>query len=329
MPYSEKPTSFAPVLIPTLCRYNHLKNCIESLMRCKWAEETDVFIGLDFPSKEYHWDGYNKIKNYLSAIASKHKFKSLNVFVREKNLGIGRNGNSQALKKYVLKRYDRFIFTEDDNIFSSAFLDYINKGLNKYEHDRSIFAICGYRHNYPLKYGQASFIRQNSDFNAWGYGMWKNRYQEVCIKLNSEWFRNKLTFKSLLDLKRYNGNNRAVHFIQSSYMDEDQFTISDIILSVYLFLAKRYVIMPKVSMVRNIGMDGSGENFHNLDVHETLAYSNQPLYPEPIFTFEGNGKEYFNENRNVYRQQGCNQNSIKNIFGTYIKSRIKMIKFCI
>lgn len=41
--------NFAPVIIPTLCRYEHFKECLESLSRCTWAEKTEVYIGLDYP----------------------------------------------------------------------------------------------------------------------------------------------------------------------------------------------------------------------------------------------------------------------------------------
>lgn len=39
---------YAPVMIPTLCRYEHFKECLESLSLCKGADMTEVFcrIGL-------------------------------------------------------------------------------------------------------------------------------------------------------------------------------------------------------------------------------------------------------------------------------------------
>ena len=49
---------YAPVVIPTLCRYEHLKNCLESLARCTYSHETDVYLCLDFPAKESHKRGY-------------------------------------------------------------------------------------------------------------------------------------------------------------------------------------------------------------------------------------------------------------------------------
>ena len=51
---------YAPVMIPTLCRYEHLKRCIESLQMNSWAKYTDLYIGLDYPAKESHIDGYGR-----------------------------------------------------------------------------------------------------------------------------------------------------------------------------------------------------------------------------------------------------------------------------
>ena len=81
---------YAPVIIPTLCRYKHFKECLESLSKCKWAEETEVFIGLDYPAKESHRPGYEKIKSYLKEVGDM-TFKKIHVFEREVNYGAGKN----------------------------------------------------------------------------------------------------------------------------------------------------------------------------------------------------------------------------------------------
>ena len=45
-------TQYAPVYIPTLCRDRHFILGVESLKKNGWAKYTDVYIGLDYPSKE-------------------------------------------------------------------------------------------------------------------------------------------------------------------------------------------------------------------------------------------------------------------------------------
>ena len=82
--------TYAPVIIPTLCRYKHFKECLESLSKCKWAEETEIFVGLDYPAKESHRSGYEKIKRYLKEVGDM-TFKKIHVFEREVNYGGGKN----------------------------------------------------------------------------------------------------------------------------------------------------------------------------------------------------------------------------------------------
>ena len=79
---------YAPVVIPTLCRYEHLKRCIDTLSECTGADETELYVGLDFPAKESHWEGYRKICNYLPTITG---FKNVVVIRREENMGATRN----------------------------------------------------------------------------------------------------------------------------------------------------------------------------------------------------------------------------------------------
>jgi glycosyltransferase involved in cell wall biosynthesis len=46
---------YAPVVIPTLNRYDHFKACLESLEKCRGVDKTDVYVVLDFsPSEEYY-----------------------------------------------------------------------------------------------------------------------------------------------------------------------------------------------------------------------------------------------------------------------------------
>ena len=104
---------FSPVLIPTLNRYTHFKKCIISLSKCKHADKTDLIISLDFPLKDIHWEGYNKIKEFLPKIRG---FKS--VYIIERKINFGPINNYFESRKEVLNSYDKIIFSEDDNTFS-------------------------------------------------------------------------------------------------------------------------------------------------------------------------------------------------------------------
>ena len=102
---SSNELKYAPVIIPTLCRYEHFVRCIESLRGNTWAKYTDVYIGLDYPAKEAHWNGYLKIKEYLQGEFP--EFHSFNVIEHTKNVGAGEN--SKSLLDKCAEEHDRFI----------------------------------------------------------------------------------------------------------------------------------------------------------------------------------------------------------------------------
>ena len=51
---------YAPVIIPTMNRYNHFYACLESLERCTGSEHTDVYVALDYPPSEKYVDGWKE-----------------------------------------------------------------------------------------------------------------------------------------------------------------------------------------------------------------------------------------------------------------------------
>ncbi len=305
---------YAPVLIPTCNRYEHFKQCIESLAKCTWAEYTDVFVAVDYPAKEEHKPGYNQIKDYLDCCGDFH-FHSLNVIYRETNYYYSGKGNLETLMNDVLESYDRMIISEDDNIFSPNFLVFMDRGLEKFEGDSSVFALNGYRHFYPVKFDNNSFFRQNVDFSAWGFGVLRNQWKKYVEQINPQYFKNKITIHNIIKLKR-NGNNRLRDFIKSSRSKiiqryDDQ-------LSVMMALENIDVVMPKVSLVRNIGWDGSGFHCHTTDASLINNHLNQSISTDDDFLFLGSGMEHYAENKRIFVENSYGNFSIID----YLKRKI-------
>ena len=122
----------APVIIPTLNRYDHLKRCIESLERCTGVEYTKLYVGLDYPPSAKYEEGWKKVHQYLQYKCKNNKFNEIVILEKDTNLGAVKN--IEELETFISQKYGRFIFTEDDNEFSPNFLDFINQGLERYNH---------------------------------------------------------------------------------------------------------------------------------------------------------------------------------------------------
>ncbi len=245
---------YAPIAIATLCRYEHFRRCIESLLKCTGAEFTELYIALDYPLKDSHWDGYKKISTYVNTICG---FKQIHIIHREKNFGALKN--IKELCSLISSKYDRYIFTEDDNEFSPNFLEYINAGLEKYKDDERILAICGY--NFPFKNSSMQDYDFNAfpmrSFNSWGYGIWVDKLEEAKKFVDNSKVEGYLHDWQLI-LKLFKKNMYVeVHRMLQRYKIG---ACGDLLMRSYIALNDMYCIFPTVSKVRNHGFDGSGIN---------------------------------------------------------------------
>ena len=252
---------YAPVIIPTLCRYEHFKRCIESLSRCTDAEKTELYIGLDYPTKDSHWEGYKQISEYVDSISG---FKHVVVVRHPHNLGPF--GNANAVRELVKKKYDRYICSEDDEEFSPNYLQYMNECLTKYKGNESVFAICGY--NVPMcdynerlgDYGNNAFPIHG--YNAHASALWFDKTPSVVTK-------DQILKSFRLALKAI-WTNHAIAVRNAITIRDKESQLPDIGRELYCVFNDKYCIFPRVSKVRNWGFDGSGVNCETISNWERM-----------------------------------------------------------
>lgn len=255
--------TYAPVIIPTLNRYDHFRQCLESLEKCTGADKTEVFIGLDYPPSEKYVEGWKKINEYLKGKEEKNAFQNLIVERRTYNCGIGHeNSNFNLLRKKISERYDRFIVSEDDNIFSSNFLEYINDGLEKYKDNPDCMTICGYNlQGVTLeKYDNNCYF--SHEFSAWGTGYWRDKRTIISSIINKDFAMSIMSnWHNIWTI--YKNEPRLLNTI---IMNLDCGKIfGDTMIVSYQYLNNKYSLFPKVSKVRNIGCDGSGTSIFKVN----------------------------------------------------------------
>lgn len=284
---------YAPVVIPTLCRYKHFKRCIDTLSECSGADKTELYIGLDFPVKEDHWEGYRRICDFLPTITG---FKNVVVIRREENRGA--IGNARDLLDIVHQKYDRYIFSEDDNEFSLNFLDYINAGLNKYRDNPEVVAICGYaepRCSYDCMKTYPFNAYPIIGYNAWGVGVWFDKKPAFTITSDEILSSFKTVFKAVK-------LNHGISIHRMMYRKRSNAT-GDLLWRLYCAFNKKYCIYPRISKVRNWGFDGSGGNcavqtfYSEMKIDEDKTFEYDPFeikaYPEvnllqkKLYSFSG------------------------------------------
>lgn len=257
--------TFVPIIIPTLNRYEHFKKCVETLSQCKYADKTELVIGLDYPPAERYVDGWKRIKEYLPTISG---FKKVVVFEERENIGAAKNASK--LRQYVKEQgHKAFISTEDDNVFSPNFIEYMNWGLCTFKDDNRILAVCGF------KRVDTSFLQNNiyiyPQFVAWGFGMWFDRREKL-----DQW----TDFSKLKDFVKKCPitivfSQQIFKIVGVIRMIKNQYILGDY-LPFFLPKEERYCLYPAISKVRNEGFDGSGLHCGN-SLEQSNMYLNLPI----------------------------------------------------
>lgn len=287
---------YAAVLIPTLCRIEHLKRCIESLLNCSLAKHTDLYIGIDYPPEEKYINGWKKVTEYVDNELT--GFGNIYVFKHERNLGA--EGNALFVLDKAKEKHNRFVFTEDDNEFASDYLEYCNTLLERFENDEDIIAISGF--NYPISVSHQYDKVYSNDvyFAAFGFASWFTKFDKMFDELTVEWLRNIYNNRHYMKSLLHRAPNQYCNFVKgmlgytTPIERNDNIWKSDMVYGVYMYSTGKKMLFPIVSKVRNWGYDGSGDNCDKMDfdcereiTHRNLDVGCQKLDGKANYTFDG------------------------------------------
>ncbi len=310
---------YAPVIIPTLNRFDYLKSCLESLNRCHNADKTEVFISVDYPPSEEYKEGHKKICLYLKN--TKFRFKKMTVIEQQTNLGVINNGekkydNLTFLREMVSEKYDRWILSEDDNIFAPTFLDFIDDGLETFKDDPTIFSVCGYNFYYKIKHKGNNYYRQQTDFNAWGCGFWKNK-AERAYSMDVNYLRCMLYNPVKLWKLWRVSNNRITTLCGLS--QRKYFKIADNFFTIYMIDHDMNQIMPVKSLVRNVGWDSLG--MHCVGFSEQVVKNHVEQEIDMTLNYKGlkgSGWECYKDNQKIIRDEDFQKVTFKRALVSYL-----------
>lgn len=321
---------YAPVVIPTLNRYEHLKQCLESLSRCTWADKTEVYVALDYPPVD-KWDkyapGWEKNREWLHSVGDMG-FKKLHLIERTENYGIwnSKRSNVAALVQEVKKEHKYYIFTEDDNVFSPCFLEYMDKGIEKFKDDESVIGVSGYAFPFLIKHDDNTFFRQSGYFPGWGKVDFKDHFPQ---SVNYKDMRQFFSIKTCWNLYKKYGARKLAIYLGNCNKSDDNITMIDINISLLGSLLGKDFIMPTESLVRNIGTDGSGINFTGTPEEDPVSAMllKQKISDASTFEFIGTGYEHYEENREIilsnYWKYMTNRQLVKVMIKTLVKRIIR------
>lgn len=273
---------YAPVAILTLNRLDHFRECIESLNMCNWADKTDVYVALDYPPSEKYVEGYRAICEYLDS--AHFGFKNLHIIRRDRNYGLGPKGNLYALlSEQIWPNYDRVIISEDDNVFAKTFLQFMDCGLGCCERRKDILAVGGFAIPAKWKDDGSEIVLLNSNANAWGFGMLRERYLEMQSVNVLDFYHSVLSSKERK--QRILAGSKNDCGALAWYVMMGNGAVNDTFNSIYIRDKGMYCLFPKTSKTLNRGTDGSGQTSGKTDIYgmNTVELDDRTYFDPSVF----------------------------------------------
>ncbi|WDE95959.1 glycosyltransferase family A protein [Lentisphaera profundi] len=259
--------SYAPIVIFVYNRVNHTRQTIDALKMNIEAPLSDLIIFSDAPKNDDQVEEVQNVRKYIKTINS---FKSIKIIEQKKNLGLAESIISGVSK--VVNEYGKVIVLEDDMVTSPFFLKYMNEGLERYQSDDAVASINAYM--YPVKETlPEAFFLQMSD--CWGWATWRESWE--LFERDGANLLEKLTKDHLGNSFDLDGNFRYTQMLEEQISGH----VNSWAIRWYAstFLHNKLGLYPGISLVHNIGVDGTG-------VHcPSLAEFDVSLRKEPISYF--------------------------------------------
>lgn len=256
----------APIIILTYSRPEHFNRVLLSLEQNEDFRNSTLYIFCDGEKQ----DESEHVKKNIAKVRDIAKSKQWTNDVRL-NFAV----NNRGLKKSVinavsevLKHHGRAIVLEDDIEVAPHFLKYMNEALEKYKDNEKVMHISAYQVTIDSADMPDSFFMRF--MSCWGWATWERAWKkfdddidEIFKKFDDEMI-NRINldgaynfWKQMIDNKEGKLNTWAIFWYSSIFMNN----------GLCLFPAK--------SLVKNIGLDGSG-----LHTGKTSAFDTDlSLYP--------------------------------------------------
>ena len=280
---------YAPIALFIYNRPGHLQRTLHALAANRGAAKSDLTIFCDGPKSKPEEKHIFDARAVAKSLEFRRCFSSITFVEHERNFGLATSIIDGVSS--ILANSDRVIVLEDDLVTSPAFLDYANQGLDLYANDQQVMCIHGYAYPIQAQGLLDTYFLLGGD--CWGWATWKRAWNCFCPD-----------GQQLLEDLRKRGLD--THFdVDGTYpftqMLEHQIAGKNnswaIRWRASTFLRGGLTLYPRQSLVKNIGMDGSGAHCdltNNYDVElaqSPVCVSRVPLYENSLVF--GRLKDYF------------------------------------
>ena len=226
----------------------HLMKVLHALELQLSKNPLPVHLFVDGPQQEKDVHKVNECINIARRFA---RSIDLHMHISKKNQGLYKsitNGVSRTLEQY-----SKIIVVEDDILTSPYFILYMISALRCYEHEPCVASIHGYLPPISNALPDSFFLR---GADCWGWATWRDRwslYRHDAAAMADE-------IRSRCLSRTFNLGGRVQNLRLLNERAAGRSNSWAICWHASCFLAERYTLHPGRSLVRNIGLDSSGEH---------------------------------------------------------------------
>jgi hypothetical protein len=239
--------NLAPIALFAYNRPAHLKRTVEALRSARHAQESRLWIFCDGPKQPKNLEAVAEVRAYAQSVQG---FETVAVVEHERNFGLAASVTDGVGR--LCDEFGRVIVVEDDLIVSSGFLDFLNQALDHYEKEDKVMQVSGYM--YPGEFGASSGSLFLPMISCWGWATWKRAWDRYDPAMTGY----EMLCRDSRRRKEFDLGGAYDYFDMLKRQVTGKIDSWGICWHLSVFMQQGLVLYPTRSMVRNIGVDGSG-----------------------------------------------------------------------
>lgn len=246
----KKSRQLAPIMMTTYSRLAHLKRCISALKANTLAKDSTLYITSDGP-KPGDEERVNAVRTYILNIDG---FKNIIPMFRKVNDRL----QNWAVRQQILEKHGKLIFQEEDCETSPFYLEFMNHCLKRFQSDKEIFSVHAYCP--PVRYFRnlpCSLVALPR-FSAWGFGIWADSNRQIRTSISKEEYLHLLHDRTFLKKASRECGLSLIKLFQ--LIADGKLLAYDAMANLAIIRNAQTAIYPTRSLIRNFGLDGSGEH---------------------------------------------------------------------
>jgi 2-polyprenyl-3-methyl-5-hydroxy-6-metoxy-1,4-benzoquinol methylase len=268
----------APIILLVYNRPWHTLQTLEALSKNTLADQSILYIFADGAKANAVDEDVKMIAETRTIIRSRKWCSEVNIIERDHNLGLADSIVSGVTE--IVNRYGKIIVLEDDIVTSKGFLQYMNEALQIYEKENKVMHIAGY---VPIAFEGLPSTFFYNQASCWGWATWSRAWKSYSPDAGSILDQIKRSFRySEFDLDGSYPFTRDLDYNVSGKMKTWAVKWHGSV-----FLKDGLCLHPNLSLVQNIGTDGSGTHCDESNAYTVKTLANE-ITVEKIDALEEN-----------------------------------------